>query len=121
MCEAYTAGDIAKLAPADDVRSLAKTAMILPSTIEQGVASDAGSASAFGGASPFSYMPVESVGAADDLAARGVTESDEAECYSQYELDMDECRAYKAAMGGQRFMDLCSQRAFERYQQCRGY
>lgn len=121
MCEAYTAGEIAKLAPADDVRSVAKTAMVSPSTIAQGAASEAGSDSGFGGASPFAYVPVASGGATDDLAARGVSESDEAECYAQYELDMDECRAYKAAMGGQRFMDLCSQRAFERYQQCRGY
>jgi hypothetical protein len=62
--------------------------------------------------------------APDDLmnvAARGVSEADEAECYEQYERDMDECMAYRAAMGGVRFMDTCSQRAFMNYQQCRGY
>ncbi|SAL36230.1 hypothetical protein [Caballeronia humi] len=56
-----------------------------------------------------------------EIAARGVSEADEAECYQQFERDMDECRAYKSAMGGGRFMDMCSQRAFMAYQQCRGY
>jgi len=70
-----------------------------------------------------SYTPGDSSGASDLLtvAARGVGESDEAECYAQYERDMDECNAYRAAMGGARFMQLCSQRAFMNYQQCRGY
>ncbi|MEX3957672.1 hypothetical protein [Trinickia sp. EG282A] len=56
-----------------------------------------------------------------NIAARGISEADEAECYEQYERDMEECTAYRAAMGGARFMDACSQRAFMNYQQCRGY
>ena len=56
-----------------------------------------------------------------NVAARGVGEAEEAECHEQYERDMDECTAYRAAMGGARFMDACSQRAFVNYQQCRGY
>jgi len=55
------------------------------------------------------------------VAARGVSEAHEAECFAQYERDMDECAAYRRAMGGQRFMDACSQRAFQSFQQCRGY
>ena len=55
------------------------------------------------------------------VAMRGVSEEDEAECFAQYERDMDECHAYQAAMGGVRFMQSCSQRAFMNYQQCRGY
>jgi len=64
------------------------------------------------------HMPSQS---ATDMAACGVSEGDEAECYLQYERDMAECRAYQSAMGGGRFMELCSQRAFMAYQQCRGY
>jgi len=74
-----------------------------------------------GDAQPFEmgeHMPSQS---ATDMAACGVSEGDEAECYLQYERDMAECRAYQSAMGGGRFMELCSQRAFMAYQQCRGY
>ncbi|WP_186083610.1 PAAR domain-containing protein [Burkholderia gladioli] len=70
---------------------------------------------------PFSYAPLPAAGDATQEAARGVSESDEAECHEQYERDMEECRFYKGVMGGARFMDLCSQKAFQRYQQCRGY
>lgn len=56
-----------------------------------------------------------------DLAARGVGEEDEAECYAQYQRDMDLCRAIAAAMGGVRGQALCEQRAFDNYQRCRGY
>ncbi|VXC76188.1 conserved hypothetical protein [Burkholderia sp. 8Y] len=72
-------------------------------------------------AQPFKYGDDSSSDDVIIVAARGVSEADEGERYAQYERDMDECSAYRSAMGGQRFMDACSQRAFSDYQQCRGY
>ncbi|MFM0472071.1 hypothetical protein [Paraburkholderia strydomiana] len=56
-----------------------------------------------------------------ELAARGVSEDDEAECHAQYELDMETCNAARAMYKNPAYFLTCSQRAFERYQQCRGY
>ncbi|WP_031361502.1 hypothetical protein [Caballeronia sordidicola] len=90
--------------------------------IDLGEVTDVGSATTpLGDAAPLEY--VKSVTGDDvmSLAARGVSEAQETECFAQYERDMDECTAYRSAMGGQRFMDTCSQQAFMNYQQCRGY
>jgi hypothetical protein len=72
-------------------------------------------------AQPFEYSENSPADGVQDLAARGVSEADEADCFAQYQRDMAECHAYRMAMGGARFMDACSQRAFMKYQQCRGY
>jgi hypothetical protein len=72
-------------------------------------------------AQPFEYSEDAMSDEAQDIAARGVSEDQEAKCFAQYERDMDECTAYRSAMGGQRFMNACSQRAFMNYQECRGY
>jgi hypothetical protein len=57
-----------------------------------------------------------------DMAARGVSEAEEAECDAQYAFDMAECQAAKALFGGDmRTYLFCKQRAFEHYQRCRGY
>lgn len=74
-----------------------------------------------GDAAPFAYTENQASGDEQTYAARGVSENDEGECLDQYERDMDECHAYRLAMGGARFMDACAQRAFMNYQQCRGY
>ncbi|AET87848.1 hypothetical protein BYI23_A000100 [Burkholderia sp. YI23] len=72
-------------------------------------------------AQPFEFQPDTLSDDVTELAARGVSEANEVECFAQYERDMDECTAYRKAMGGVRFMDTCSQHAFQNYQQCRGY
>lgn len=84
-------------------------------------APDADPTTPLGDAQPFEYSEDTEQENAVEVAARGVSEEDEAECYTQYERDMDECNAYRSAMGGARFMESCSQRAFMNYQQCRGY
>lgn len=75
-----------------------------------------------GDAEPFEYSDAstdsDSVLA---MAARGVSEADEAECISQYERDLDLCDALGGPMGGARGIALCKQNAFQNYQQCRGY
>ncbi|OTP77136.1 hypothetical protein PAMC26577_09220 [Caballeronia sordidicola] len=72
-------------------------------------------------AAPFKYSPSESGSDLLSIAARGVSESHEAECHSEYEIEMQQCDALAFHMGGARMMTLCKQNAFDRYQQCRGY
>lgn len=71
-------------------------------------------------AQPFEDQANQGGGNVQTQAAQGVSEEDEAECHSQYEMDMEECSVYKGVMGA-RWMDQCSQKAFQRYQQCQGY
>ncbi|WP_321949512.1 hypothetical protein [Paraburkholderia sp. J10-1] len=75
----------------------------------------------FGDAQPIEYSEESAGRDVIDLAARGVSEEDEAECFSQYERDLDLCEALGGAMGGDRGKALCKQSAFQNYQQCRGY
>ncbi|SMG60037.1 hypothetical protein [Paraburkholderia susongensis] len=91
------------------------------STDGSDLANNASTATPLGDAQPFEYTEDVQFGDVQDLTARGVSEADEAECFEHYERDMDECTTYRSAMGGRRFMDACSQRAFQNYQQCRGY
>ncbi|WP_028215786.1 hypothetical protein [Paraburkholderia oxyphila] len=84
----------------------------------------AGSASdstPLGDAQPFEYSEDSANSDVTDLAARGVSEEDEAECFAQYEEDMEMCGAGSATYGSPAYYTECSQRAFSRYQQCRGY
>ena len=74
-----------------------------------------------GDARPFAYSDGAMGGDVADLAARGVSEAEEADCFGQYERDMELCRALGRAMGGSRGLALCEQNAFDNYQQCRGY
>lgn len=85
-------------------------------------------ASSSGGTTALAAAPFASVGdnttASSDamqLAARGVSEEDEAECHAQYEADMEACNMARAMYKSPAYFLSCSQRAFQRYQQCRGY
>jgi hypothetical protein len=55
------------------------------------------------------------------IAARGVGEAQEAECFSQYEADLIECNAYSRMTRDPYTYVSCKQQAFNRYNQCRGY
>ncbi|NRO99359.1 hypothetical protein GWC77_26100 [Paraburkholderia sp. NMBU_R16] len=55
------------------------------------------------------------------ISGRAVSEEHEAECFEQYERDLDMCHALGSPMGGARGLALCKQQAFINYQQCRGY
>ncbi|MDR5754235.1 MULTISPECIES: hypothetical protein [unclassified Caballeronia] len=72
-------------------------------------------------AQPFEYQPDSSSGDITELAARGVSEGEEGECFAAYERDLDMCNALAIPMGGARALALCKQQAFSNYQQCRGY
>ncbi|MEX3930590.1 hypothetical protein AB4Y32_02025 [Paraburkholderia phymatum] len=72
-------------------------------------------------AQPFEYSPDAVCNEAESVAARGVSEMHEAECYAEYEMDIEQCQVASAMYKDSRTYALCTQRAFEKYQQCRGY
>ena len=80
-----------------------------------------GGSTPLGDAAPFEY--VKSVTGDDvlSIAARGVSEAHEADCFAEYESELDFCNALAPPIGGARATALCKQNAFDRYQQCRGY
>jgi hypothetical protein len=84
-------------------------------------ADSGGDSTPLGDAQPFEYSDDSAGGDITTLAARGVSGLAEAECFSQYEQDLDLCNALGAPMGGERGQALCRQNAFQNYQQCRGY
>ena len=80
------------------------------------------SSTPLGDAQPFEYSEDSPLQNVDQVAMRGVSEEDEAECHAMYEMDMEQCEVAKAMYGGDlRTHSLCTTRAFENYQACRGY
>jgi hypothetical protein len=74
-----------------------------------------------GNAGPFEYVKSATGDDVLSIAARGVSEAQEAGCFAEYERTIDFCNALGPAIGGVRGNALCKQNAFDRYQQCRGY
>ncbi len=74
-----------------------------------------------GNTQPFKYSDDSVDENLIDLAARGVSEEDEAACAAQYDNEMDQCQFARAIYQDPRTYALCTQRAFSRYQACRGY
>jgi hypothetical protein len=74
-----------------------------------------------GNATPFEYDPPALVTDVTEIAARGVDEAHEALCEAQYEIDLAQCSVYGAMRRDPYTYFFCKQRAFERYNQCRGY
>ena len=72
-------------------------------------------------AQPFNYQPDDLSDDVTDIAARGVSAAEDAECFAQYERDLDLCEALGGPMGGARGIALCKQNAFDNFQQFRGY
>lgn len=70
---------------------------------------------------PFTFTPSATAGDATQTAARGVSEDDEAECHAQYMDDMETCNVGRALYKSPAYYQACAARAFQRYQQCRGY
>jgi hypothetical protein len=74
-----------------------------------------------GDAQPFDLGSEPRSGDVMDVAARGVSEAEEAECFLRYEADMEFCNLKKALYNDMRTHFACQQEAFQNYQQCRGY
>ncbi|MFT4067569.1 hypothetical protein [Paraburkholderia sp.] len=74
-----------------------------------------------GDARPFEYTGDPQFGDVQELAARGVSEVDEAECFADYHSDMGQCQVVRAMYQDPRTYALCTQRAFDKFQACRGY
>ncbi|WP_213776542.1 hypothetical protein [Caballeronia sp. dw_276] len=78
-------------------------------------------ASGLGDAAPFEYVQSVAGGDVLSIAARGVSESHEAECFADYETDLDMCSAGRAMYQSPAYFLECKARAFAKYHQCRGY
>ncbi|QGZ57005.1 hypothetical protein [Paraburkholderia acidiphila] len=74
-----------------------------------------------GDAQPFAYQPDYLSDDVTQVAARGVSAADEADCFAMYETEMQECDFARAIYQDPRTYSLCAQRAFSNYQTCRGY
>ncbi|WP_053570690.1 hypothetical protein [Caballeronia cordobensis] len=87
-----------------------------------GGAEENGGGSLLGDVQPFAYQADVLSDDVTELAMRGVSEAQEAECHAQYELEMEMCNVKTAMLGGNpRAFAQCSQEAFGNYQTCRGY
>jgi len=77
----------------------------------------------FANAQPFEYATHPSDdGDIIDIAARGVSDAQEAECDAMYEARMTYCSALSKMYGNDaRTYLACKQQAFQDYQACRGY
>ncbi|AOJ13138.1 PAAR domain-containing protein [Burkholderia vietnamiensis] len=74
-----------------------------------------------GDAEPLTYREGPVIGNAQELAARGVSAAQEAECFEQYEFDLKECEFYSAMTQDRYTFIACKAQAFTKYNQCRGY
>ncbi|MGF6368681.1 hypothetical protein OKW40_001431 [Paraburkholderia sp. RAU6.4a] len=74
-----------------------------------------------GNAQPFEYQPNAISDDVQDIAARGVNEVQEAQCFAEYERNLAECNLYKAMTNVAYTFIACKQNAFTLYNQCRGY
>ncbi|TDV18306.1 hypothetical protein C7408_10361 [Paraburkholderia caballeronis] len=80
-----------------------------------------GSSIPLGDVQAFEYSDNLSDGDVMELAARGVSEGQEAECFAEYEARQAECQAYSALNRDPYTYLVCRQSAFRLYNQCRGY
>jgi hypothetical protein len=78
-------------------------------------------ATKLGDAAPFEYGKRAAGGDVFSIAARGVSEAQEADCHVMYEIDMEQCHLVGAMYKDPRTYALCKQRAFSNFQSCRGY
>lgn len=75
-----------------------------------------------GNGQPFEYSDASIGGDVTVLGARGVSEQQEIACEMEYERNMIACKMLSKTYGGDlRTRFACEQRAFETYNQCRGY
>jgi hypothetical protein len=123
---AASASSVATSSGGADWRGVAKTAAgaMLGGGGTFGVADsfmDGGESTPLGDAQPFEYIPDELSDDVTELAARGVSEAHEAECFANYESDMEQCQVARAMYQDPRTYALCIERAFSKFQTCRGY
>lgn len=83
---------------------------------------DAQTSTSLGDAAPFEYSEDAISGDVEEIAARGVSAAEEAECDAMYEARMTCCGLLSKMYGGDmRTLLACKEQAFQDYQACRGY
>ncbi|MEM5387047.1 hypothetical protein VSR68_26115 [Paraburkholderia phymatum] len=86
------------------------------------VGTDDDTSTPLGDAQPFEYSDDTSSGDVQEIAARGVSAAEEAECDAMYKARMTYCSALSKMYGGDaRTYLACKDQAFQDYQACRGY
>jgi len=86
------------------------------------MAKAAGASTPLGDAQPFKLGNNASSDDVESIAARGISEAEESECEAEYDRNILGCKALSFTYGGDLRTKLaCEQRAFETYNQCRGY
>ncbi|SAL55539.1 hypothetical protein AWB64_06138 [Caballeronia sordidicola] len=122
--------NLAAWAKCDALAALASAASMVASSLpsrdddvfDLGEVSEIGSGSTpLGDAAPFEYVKNATSNDVMSIAARGVSESHEAECFAEYETDLELCNFAGALYNDPRTYAMCKQRAFSNYQACRGY
>jgi hypothetical protein len=83
--------------------------------------SPSGDSTPLGSAQPFAYTEDPANGDVFDIAARGVSKAQEAECFAEYEARLEQCKLYAAMSGDPYTYVSCKANAFRLYNQCRGY
>jgi hypothetical protein len=92
--------------------SLADAASDLAETdTPSGNTDDSDDGSLLSDAQPFEYQPDSSIDDVTELAARGVSEEDEAECFAQYNVDMVLCAAGSGLYKSPAYYLACKERA----------
>lgn len=74
-----------------------------------------------GNALPFEYGGGIGGDTVMSIAARGVSEAQENDCYEKYNFEMEQCKFARAIWKDPRTTALCKQLAFSNYQSCRGF
>ncbi len=110
---------VERLNAAQDARAAANRLRALTDDGIDGAGSD--DSTPLGDAQPFAYTPDALSDDVTEIAARGVSEAQEAECDAIYDAEMMACSLAGAMYRDPRTFALCKQRAFQNYQACRGY
>lgn len=110
---------VERLNAAQEARAVANRLLALADDGVDVAVSDA--STPLGDAQPFAYTPDALSDDVMEIAARGVTETQEAECDAIYDAEMMACSLAGAMYRDPRTFALCKQRAFQNYQACRGY
>lgn len=93
----------------------------MPQNLDQRTSSPGLDSTPLDDAQSFEYEQADLSDDIESVAARGVSEGHEAECFAEYEERLMQCEAYSALSRDPYTYIACKANAFKLYNQCRGY